>query len=96
MQTELQKPAFQRYETTLGATYEILNSTGKHYYTVEMMGGYAVGCECKAGQFGKRCGHKKTAEKAEQEWQREQKSLARNGQEAKGTLGPQDGHAFYR
>jgi hypothetical protein len=44
--------------------YDVLSSKGTYYYTVELLGGIAISCECPHWKYKKACQH---AEKAEAE-----------------------------
>lgn len=65
----MNKTPFTRYLEGTRLFYDVLSSKGMYYYTVEMLGQVAISCECRAGQFQQSCKHKKTAEKAEREFQ---------------------------
>ncbi len=70
---------YHRNVTVGQVSYDVLSSKGRYYYTVEMLGGHAISCDCKSGAFNKRCKHKDTAEKAEAEFQALQ-GVGRQGQ----------------
>lgn len=75
----LDLPTSRRYETVSGLDYEILSSKKTHYYTVSLLSGVAVDCECRYVPDKKRggmlhlktrCKHMEQAEQAEAEYQR--------------------------
>jgi hypothetical protein len=70
---------YHRNVTSGKLSYDVLASKGKFYYTVEMLGGHAISCDCKSGEFNKHCKHRDTAEQAEAEFQALQ-GVSRAGQ----------------
>ncbi len=70
---------YHRNNTGGQVSYDVLASCGRYYYTVEMLGGHAISCDCKSGEFNKRCRHRDTAEKAEAEFQA-RPGVSRTGQ----------------
>jgi len=70
---------YHRNVTVGQISYDVLASSGRYYYTVEMLGGHAISCDCRSGEFNKRCRHRDTAEKAEAEFQA-RPGVSRTGQ----------------
>lgn len=70
------KPLFKRNQEGARLYYDVLSSKKTFYYEVEMLGTTAMSCECRAGHYGVECKHRKTAEKAELEFQASQRKLA--------------------
>lgn len=62
------KELFHRYLEGTRLYYDILSSKGTFYYTVEMLRGVAISCECRGNaEFKKHCKHMTSAEIAERE-----------------------------
>ena len=65
----------RRAETLAGVEYEVLSSKRTHWYTVHLLQGVAIDCECDHFIKGhKKCGHMDDAEKAERQFQRDQQA----------------------
>jgi len=65
----MNRPVFIRSTEGSRVLYDILSSKGTYYYTVELLGGIAISCECPAGQHGKACKHREKAEQEETNFQ---------------------------
>jgi hypothetical protein len=70
----MNKQPFIRSETLAGVEYEILSSNNISYYTVPMLNGKAMGCECRHAKFNPSCRHQTIAEKQEAIYQRAHKA----------------------
>lgn len=69
----MEKSKFQRNQEGSLVSYEVLNSSNQRYYIVEMSGLVGLSCECiGSSTYGVHCGHKRTAEAAERDFQAEQ------------------------
>ena|SRR5690242_14074201 len=70
-------PPFKRHQEGARLYYDVLSSKKDHYYEVTMLGNVAISCECVgSSKFHQRCEHKKTAEKAETEFQEKQRGFS--------------------
>ncbi len=59
--------------------YDVLSSSKKFYYTVELLGLVAISCDCNHFLKGHaHCKHQITAEKAEEEFQEANKQIPRS------------------
>lgn len=71
---------FRRNNDSGLISYDVLSSKKTHYYSVAMLHGVAISCDCKNGQIGNRnqtCQHKRTAEREEARLQAEVKQPER-------------------
>lgn len=75
--------------------YDVLSSKGTYYYTVELLGGIAISCECPAGQHGKACKHREKAEAEEANFQTLQKRNDANSVENERVLPPLNGNRAF-
>lgn len=68
----MNKP-FIRNQEGAALFYDVLASSKRYYYLVEMLGADAVSCECSHFVLGhKTCKHMTTAEEAEKQFQKTQ------------------------
>ena len=91
----MNRPAFIRHTEGSRVLYDILSSKRTYYYTVELLGGIAISCECPAGQHGKACKHREKAEAEETNFQTLQKCNGEHPVEAERVLPPLNGNRAF-
>lgn len=70
----LNQPSVMRNEEAGQVSYEVRSSKGAFYYTVTLLSGHAITCQCEGNaKFHRQCKHMKIAEQAEREYQEKQK-----------------------
>ena len=75
----MNKAPFKRYTEGYKVLYDVLSSKRTFYYTVEMLGLTAISCECDGNaKYKKHCGHMRTAEQAETEFQQNSVELPKH------------------
>lgn len=104
--TPLDLPTSRRYETLSDIEYEILSSKRTHYYTVSLLSGVAVDCECRYVPDKKRggtlhlktrCTHMQQAEQEEAAYQHAHTPPALPDRAERGTLNHTNtGFCLYR